>query len=268
MIRHSALCLVLVFLCIPVEAFSQSRDTNSRQIDSATGKVHYVVGTYMSCNCGSGNGQYRLSVDGKPEEFWYDRHSRMDNTLQNPRAYDAGAEWRISYTYANFDGQIVPLIRTASFTGRVLSNRVSPRGRIKVTYYRNNSNSWSFLVGEGDSEISLVFNLSTDGIGNKPYYRIGQKYYEFEIRTGNGMTQFDGLLRNGSVVWYHLVRGRTAVADTKLVGMLNGVVSLGKRGIPIPNNSNSVIVADPSQSQIVLDLTSYSGLRRYIRRIE
>lgn len=124
MMRHPILYLMLAILCISGEALSQSGKKGSRQSSSTSDKIHYVVGTYVSCNCGSGNGQYTLNVNSKTEEFWYDRRSRLDNTLQNPRAYEAGAEWKISYTYTNFDGgKIVPLIRTASFTGRVLSRK-------------------------------------------------------------------------------------------------------------------------------------------------
>jgi hypothetical protein len=186
--QRAILCLVGVMLCVANCIAQVRHDVRSGQ-KPVTNRPKSAIAILMPSPLGgSHSGEYNLKVDGRGRSFHWDRETRFYNFETNSPSWDDGAEWRIIYSEpSNVGDDRVPYLRSVTYMG----NRPSPPNRadnqnlsrIKVSYYRNNSDSWSYTVGEGNSEVNLSFNLSTDGIGNKPFYRVGQQYYEVEIHT-------------------------------------------------------------------------------------
>lgn len=93
----------------------------ARQPTSNTTLATYVGGG----EGGSHIGTWTFQVNGKITEFWYaNGTTHLDQSILNDRrAWQRGAEWRIIYKYtAEFSdgGAPVPLVETASFTGRII----------------------------------------------------------------------------------------------------------------------------------------------------
>jgi hypothetical protein len=261
-------CLVTTMLA----SFSPTVAIAAQKRSATSSKVHSATGTFISYDGGNGMGWYKLYVNGKAEEFFMTSSSQFDrNSFLKKNSFDVGAEWKITYRYENLfdDGKPIPHIKTAFFTGRVLTSTgggSSTHSKSKVVYYPENSDNWGYLIGEGRSEITVAFHLSEDGNSNMPNFRRGQKYYELEIRTPKGMTQFDGLIRNGIVVWFHRVQGRAKLNDTNLINIIERFVSRGKKSVSPRNSTDPVIIKDQSHRTDVLTLAEYHGLYKYIRQ--
>ena len=134
-----------------------------------------------------------------------------------------------------------------------------------VSYIIESEQSRRYIVNDGVSETTLWVTLSEDGIGNRPYYRVGQKYYELEVNTPQGMTEFNGLLQPDGVVWVHNERSRTPISDAALIEVLDRLVALG-RSLAIGRDGEPVPLTDFEHRQTVLNVISYPELSRYFSR--
>lgn len=100
--KHLTLCFLLVFIfCGNISAQNKS-----------------AVGTLVSSEGGNRQGVVCLKIKKNTQCFeWGSTGTTKFRGFQNGKAWNIGAEWRITYYYESGD---VAVLRTATFTGRII----------------------------------------------------------------------------------------------------------------------------------------------------
>lgn len=106
---------ILVFLPIPPVGEGQTHRSAGQGARNAA-----VVGVFESCDCGSGSGVVTLNVGGKTILFSYYPTTKFQG-FADGRAWNRGAQWRITYYSRGTDAERELIISEAIFT------RITPK---------------------------------------------------------------------------------------------------------------------------------------------
>lgn len=119
--KKTTLCFVVILL-FAITVFSQ------------TGRKFTATAIYLSSINGNTGGEIKLKMNGKIQNFVWDSDEgtgKLPIFESNPKGFQQGAEWKITYSKYNSDDSYL-FLWNATFTGRNLSDN-NPQQNNKIT---------------------------------------------------------------------------------------------------------------------------------------